>query len=359
MVRRYIHLILTICLLTDRNQHSSGMASITEASTGFPGYNSIVPKTNGFISEILKEKGFNTFALGKWHLAPSEEVTMAVNVRVDGFWMDRYLVTNRSFMEFVHVTGYVTLAERPLDPAMYPGISPELLQSGSLVFQKCAGPVDTRDISHWWTYIPGACWKHPEGPGSNLDGRWEHPVTHIAWEDVLAYAEWMEKEVPTEAEWEFACRGGLENKIYEWGDEYAPEGKMMANTWQGMFPWQNLALDGFEGTSPVASFPANGYGLYDMPGNVWEWTSDWFVMKDPSLKFKACCIPANPRGGEQEQSYDPSQPRIKIPRKVIKGGSHLCAENYCMRYRPAARSAEMIDSSTCHIGFRLIARQHT
>lgn len=295
-----------------------------------------------------------TFTMGSDNHYPEEKP--AVKVKVSGFWMDKYLVTNRQFKKFVDDTGYQTYAERPLDPSMYPGALPEMLIPGSLVFRKTAGPVDMRNIANWWHYVPGADWMHPEGPGSSLEGRWDYPVTHVSWEDVETYAEWISKDIPTEAEWEFAARGGLEGKVYEWGDEYAPDGKMMANTWQGQFPWQNFAIDGFEGTSPVGSFPANGYGLHDMTGNVWEWTSDWFSVKDPSLKFKSCCIPENPRGGMKEESYDRMQANIKIPRKVIKGGSHLCAPNYCVRYRPAARSAEMIDSATCHLGFRLIVR---
>lgn len=294
------------------------------------------------------------FTMGSDKHYPEEKP--AIRVKVDGFWMDKFTITNHQFRKFTGDTGYISFAERPLDPALYPGAIPEMLIPGSLVFNKTTGPVNMKDISNWWSYVSGANWQHPEGPTSNLDGRWDHPVVHISWEDVVAYAKWIGKEIPTEAEWEFACRGGLEGKTYEWGDELKPDGKLMANFWQGQFPWQNLAQDGYERTSPVGSFPANGYGLYDMTGNVWEWTSDWFSVKDPSLKFKACCIPDNPRGGLQEQSLDPSQPHITIPRKVIKGGSHLCAPNYCVRYRPAARSAEMVDSSTGHLGFRLIVR---
>jgi formylglycine-generating enzyme required for sulfatase activity len=271
--------------------------------------------------------------------------------------MDQYPVTVAEFRRFVKATGYVTVAERPLDPAEYPGAQPDLLVPGSLVFRKTQGPVDLRDYHNWWAYVPGASWQHPEGPGSNLNGRNKHPVTHVAYEDVEAYARWAGKELPTEAEWEFAARGGLDGAIFAWGNEFAPGGRMMANTWQGEFPWQNLSLDGYESTSPVGSFPANGYGLYDMGGNVWQWTCDFFTMPNPQEATRACCAPHNPRVTTPEQAtFAIGQPGAAIPRRVMKGGSHLCAPNYCLRYRPAARQAEMVDSSTSHIGFRCIVR---
>jgi formylglycine-generating enzyme required for sulfatase activity len=254
---------------------------------------------------------------------------------VDGFWIDTRPVTNAEFRQFIDATGYVTLCERPPDPAMYPDADPALLVPGSLVFQKPAGPVSLRDNRAWWAYLPGADWRHPEGPGSTLEGRDHHPVVHAAYEDALAYAAWDGKELPTEAEWEYAARGGLDGAAYAWGDEATPGGRIMANTWQGRFPWENLEADGYAGTSPVDAFPANGYGLYDMIGNVWEWTAS-ALAPDTS-----CCAPSSP-GGEA--------------RRVVKGGSHLCAPNYCLRYRPAARQGEAIDTSTCHIGFRCVMR---
>ena len=275
---------------------------------------------------------------------------------VDGFWIDRRPVTNAEFRRFVLATGYLTLSERAPDPAVYPDADPSLLAPGSLVFMKPDGPVDLRDYRAWWAYVPGANWLHPEGPESNVDDRWDHPVVHVAFDDVVAYAAWAGKAIPTEAEWEFAARGGLQDATYAWGEEFAPDGRAMANTWQGRFPWENLAEDGYEGTSPVGAFPANGYGLYDMIGNVWEWTADWFAGKHAADAPKACCIPKNPRGGAEAASYDPRLPNIKIPRKVLKGGSHLCAPNYCRRYRPAARHAEPVDTSTSHVGFRCITR---
>jgi formylglycine-generating enzyme required for sulfatase activity len=260
---------------------------------------------------------------------------------VDGFWIDPHPVTNAAFGRFVEATGYVTLSQRPPDPARYPHADPSLLVPGSLVFRKPPGPVDLRDYRAWWEYVPGACWQHPQGPGSTLTGLDDHPVVQIAYEDACAYAAWAGKALPTEAEWEFAARGGLDGAVYAWGDESAPEGRAMANTWQGRFPWENLAEDGYEGTSPVHAFPANGYGLYDMIGNVWEWTASP-VTRHGTEETKSCCIPSG---------FTLSPARL-----VVKGGSHLCAPNYCLRYRPAARQAEPVDTSACHIGFRCIVR---
>jgi len=218
------------------------------------------------------------------------------------------------------------------------------------------GPVDTRDLHHWWHYLVAASWRHPEGPGSDIAGRDAYPVVHVAFEDAEAYAAWAGKELPTEAEWEFAARGGLEAAEFCWGDQFTPDGRYMANTWQGPFPWRNLASDGFVGTAPVASYDPNGYGLYDMAGNVWEWTIDWYTARHPEAADKPCCVTSNPRGGPIEASYDPHQPAIRIPRKVVKGGSYLCAPSYCRRYRPAARQPQMVDSAMSHIGFRCVVR---
>jgi formylglycine-generating enzyme required for sulfatase activity len=229
-----------------------------------------------------------------------------------------------------------------------------LLVPASVVFQKPRQRVDLRDCYNWWTYVPGANWRHPEGPTSTLKGRGKNPVVQVAFEDVESYAKWIGKELPTEAEWEFAARGGLEGAEFAWGSEFTRGGKQMANTWQGEFPWQNLKSDGYEGTSPVGVFPPNGYGLCDVAGNVWEWTTDWY--REHSKVPQSCCANFNPKGGEQEGSYDPNMPDVKIPRKVMKGGSYLCAPNYCRRYRPAARMAQPIDTSTCHLGFRCIVR---
>jgi len=293
----------------------------------------------------------STFLMGSDNHYPEE--APAHSVTVDGFWIDQYAVTNEQFERFVEKTNYVTWAERPPRAEDYPGAKPEMLRPASVVFRKPNGRVDLRNHYNWWTYIPGADWRHPEGPTSSIDNRPQHPVVHIAYEDAEAYAKWIGKDLPTEAEWEFAARGGLDGSAYAWGDEYSPNGKQMANTWQGEFPWQNSMLDGYEGTAPVGQFPPNGYGLFDMIGNVWEWTTDWYAAHHPAQK--ACCS-GSVAHGHREGSYDPSTPDIKIARKVIKGGSFLCAPNYCRRYRPAARMAQPIDTSTCHVGMRLVIR---
>jgi sulfatase modifying factor 1 len=293
-----------------------------------------------------------TFRMGSDHHYPEE--APAHRVSVDGFWMDRTPVTNAMFRRFVEATGHVTFAEIAPDPAQYPGALPDMLRAGSLVFIKPQGPVDLREIRNWWHFVFSADWRHPQGPDSSLDGRDDHPVVHVAYADAQAYATWAGKSLPTEAEWEFAARGGLDGADYAWGDQLLPGGQPMANFWQGQFPWQNLGEDGFEGTSPVGSFPANGYGLVDVIGNVWEWTEDWYTPRHPAEEVKACCIPRNPRGGNEAGSLNPGD--VPIPRKVIKGGSHLCAPNYCRRYRPAARFPEPVDTSTAHLGFRCIVR---
>jgi len=299
---------------------------------------------------------------------PSGEFTMgsdshyveekpAHRVKVDGFFIDNAPVTNAEFRRFVAETGHVTFAEIAPDAKDYPGALPHMLRAGSLVFQKSQGPVDLKNWSNWWTFGFGADWRHPYGPDSSIKGLDDHPVVHISYRDAEAYAKWAGKELPTEAEWEFAARGGLDGAEYAWGDAFEPEGRSMANTWQGEFPWQNLLKDGYERTSPVGTYAPNGYGLYDTIGNVWEWTTDWYASSH--VQQKSCCMPENPRGPREQDSYDPCQPNIKIPRKVIKGGSFLCAPSYCRRYRPAARHAEPIDTSTCHLSFRCIRRERT
>ena len=293
-----------------------------------------------------------TFLMGSDKHYPEEAPVHSATV--NGFWMDKYEVTNEEFAKFVDATSYVTVAERPPRAEDYPGAKPEMLQPASVVFYRPKHRVDLRNHYNWWTYVPGANWRRPEGPESSLEGKSQHPVVHVAYEDVEAYAKWVGKQIPTEAEWEFAARGGMDGAAYAWGEEFTPGGKFMANTWQGEFPWENAKSDGFEGRAAVGQFPPNGYGLYDMIGNVWEWTCDWYASRH--LPTKTCCGNVSPRGADREQSYDPQMPEVRIPRKVIKGGSYLCAPNYCRRYRPAARMAQPIDTSTCHVGLRLVVR---
>ncbi len=297
-----------------------------------------------------------TFAMGSEGFYPEERPIHSV--ALDGFWVDEHPVTVAEFRRFVNATGYVTCAERHPDPADYPDADPALLVPGSLVFHTTTGPVDVRDFSQWWSWTPGALWRRPEGPESNVGGRELHPVVHVAPEDAEAYSAWVGKELPTEAQWEYAARGGLEGAVFTWGDDFAPRGRMMANTWQGEFPWQNLETDGYAGTSPVRRFPANGYGLYDMAGNVWEWTADYFTPRHPAQDAKSCCVPRNRRYATVEESRAAGAVPEAIPRRVIKGGSHLCAPSYCLRYRPAARQGEAVDTSTSHIGFRCVLAAH-
>jgi sulfatase modifying factor 1 len=295
-----------------------------------------------------------SFLMGSEAHYPEE--APARRVAVDGFWIDVSPVTNREFARFVDRTGYTTVAERAPEPADYPGIRPEMMQAGSLVFTRPDRPVPLTNSYSWWSFCFGASWRHPRGPHSTAEGLEDHPVVHIAYADAEAYARWAEKSLPTEAEWEYAARGGLEAKPYAWGDELEPGGRIQANYWQGEFPRENLRPGAHAGTSAIGTYAANGYGLYDMIGNVWEWTSDWYALPPTKAPGAACCIPNNPRGGAESQSYDPCTPDIRIGRKVLKGGSHLCAPNYCRRYRPAARYAQPVDTSTSHVGFRCVRR---
>jgi formylglycine-generating enzyme len=297
-----------------------------------------------------------TFTMGS-NLEGYVEEHPAHQVTVGGFWIDEHTVTVEEFTRFTRETKYITVAERPIDPKLYPDLRPDQLRAGSMVFVQPDHKVDLRDMTQWWQFVVGASWRHPEGPRSDVSKRRKHPVTHVAWEDIEAYAAWAGKQIPTEAEWEYAARGGLDGAVYTWGDEFTPNGQMMANSWQGEFPWENLKLDGFARTAPVGSFPANGYGLYDMAGNVWEWTSDFYMPQHPDEELEGCCTPVNPRVLTDQYSFDVNDPgAAHVPRKVIKGGSHLCAPNYCWRYRPAARQAQMVDTGMSHIGFRCVVR---
>ncbi|WP_328353022.1 formylglycine-generating enzyme family protein [Mycobacterium sp. NBC_00419] len=279
-------------------------------------------------------------ALGSDQHYPEEGPVRQVDI--EGFWIQPRQVTNADFAQFVDATGYVTVAERPLDPADYPDAPSENLQPGSMVFHRTSGPVDLRHLSQWWSWTPGASWRRPVGPLSSIDKRADHPVVHVAYEDVEAYTAWADLALPTESEWEIAARGGLGHTTYTWGDEPEAPGQRLANYWHGEFPWRPDA--GYGRTAPVGSFPPNGYGLFDMAGNVWEWTSDWYV---DTRAGDPCC---------EAGSYDAGQPQFKVPRKVIKGGSFLCADNYCLRYRPAARRPQMVDTGMSHIGFRCVKR---
>jgi sulfatase modifying factor 1 len=293
------------------------------------------------------------FRMGSDHHYPEEKPCRWA--AVDGFWIDPRPVTNTDFARFVEATGWMTSAEIAPKPDDYPGALPEMLVPASMVFTPTEGPVDLTNMFNWWSYVPGADWRHPYGPESTLKGLQDHPVVHVAWRDVAAYAAWAGKALPTEAEWEFAARGGLDGAEYAWGDEFTPGGLSMAKTWQGRFPFENLAEGGWPRTAPVGAYPPNGHGLYDMIGNAWEWTSDWWST-GAAEAASHCCAPSSPRGGSEADSIDPRQPEIRIPRKVLKGGSHLCAPSYCRRYRPAARHAEPIDTSTSHVGFRCVRR---
>ena len=284
-----------------------------------------------------------TFRMGSEEGHPDEGPVREVTL--NGFWMDKTEVTNEQFAKFVEATGYVTVAERKPDPADFPGAPEELLVPGSVVFTPPRGRVSLDNHLQWWSYVPGANWRHPEGPGSSIAGKEKYPVVHVAWEDATAYAKWAGKRLPTEAEWEYASRGGLDHQPYVWGDEKHPGEKQMANIWQGEFPSENNEEDGFSGLAPVARFPANGYGLHDMAGNVWEWCSDWYHPQGYEQSSNL-----NPQG--PAESFDPQEPGI--PKKVMRGGSFMCSDVYCTGYRPSARMKSSPDTGLSHTGFRCV-----
>lgn len=279
---------------------------------------------------------------------------------VDAFDLDVHPVTNAQFAGFVAATGYVTVAERPLDPRDFPGADPADLVPGAMVFTPTAGPVDLRDWRQWWRWVPGASWRRPRGPGSSVADLATHPVVQVSFEDAAAYAAWAGRRLPTEAEFEFAARGGLDGARFAWGDEEFPGGRLMVNRWQGRFPYDNTGAAGWVGTSPVGSFPANGYGLFDMTGNVWEWTTDYYAPRhavpgarrlDPGGRANLLTAPDTAPASASASA----EPGSRIPRRVLKGGSHLCSPDYCLRYRPAARSPHAEDTAMSHIGFRCAA----
>lgn len=293
-----------------------------------------------------------TFSMGSERQYQEEKP--AGPVSVDGFWMDETAVTNEQYQRFADATGYVTVAEKAPDPAMYPGADPAMLVPGSITFNQPRAPVDMSNPMGWWSWTPGASWRHPMGPRSNLDGKERHPVTQISFEDADAYARWAGKALPSEAQWERAGRGGLEDADFAWGDEIAPDGEERMNRWIGEFPWKFRPRPGGSrkpGTVAVKTFGPNPFGLYEVTGNTWEWTTTWFSDKHAE-PTSSCCAPSNPRGPSVDASRDPAS---GIPRKVIKGGSFLCAENYCSRYRPSSRIPESVESATCHISFRCVA----
>ena len=284
-----------------------------------------------------------TFRMGSEGGQPDEGPVHEVTL--NGFWMDKTEVTNEQFAEFVKATEYVTVAERTPKAEDFPEAPPEALVPGSVVFTPPRGRISLDNHFQWWSYVPGASWRHPEGPESSIVGREKHPVVHVAWEDAKAYAKWAGKRLPTEAEWEYASRGGLDRKPYVWGDEKVPDGKQLGNIWQGDFPAENSSQDGFAGLAPVASYPPNGYGLYDMAGNVWEWCADWYRPDAYEQHAKV-----NPKG--PESSSDPQEPGM--PKKVMRGGSFLCSDVYCTGYRPSARMKSSPDTGLSHTGFRCV-----
>ncbi|MBC8117815.1 MAG: formylglycine-generating enzyme family protein [Candidatus Saccharimonas sp.] len=319
------------------------------------------PNTSKASDPVVDPDGMRWIPAGEFQMG-SDEANVAPaeqprhRVRVDGFWIDETEVTNLQFSEFVTATGYVTLAERTIDwetlrqqlPPGTPKPPDENLQPGSLVFTPPGEAVRLDNAAGWWSWVPGANWRHPEGPDSNLDGKQQHPVVQVSWDDALAYATWAGKRLPTEAEWEFAARGGLEGSRYAWGDELRPQGRCVANFWQGTFPHQNTADDGFARTAPVRSFEANGYGLHDMIGNVWEWCGDWY--RTDAYADRSGRLTVNPTG--PESSRNPEEPLQA--QRVTKGGSFLCSEGYCSNYRPSARRGNATDTGMSHVGFRCV-----
>ena len=326
---------------------SRPVAAETNAESGAP------PVIDNSETSGAAPEGMTWIPPGEFSMGSNEEAFTDARpihrVRLKGFWMDRTEVTNEEFAKFTSITGYQTVAERKPRPEDYPGAPPENLVPGSIVFSPPTKAVPLDDHYRWWSFVPGANWRHPEGPKSTITGREKHPVVHISYEDALAYAKWIGKRLPTEAEFEWAARGGLDRKRYTWGDEFKPDGKFRANSFQGHFPDKNTVEDGFGGTAPVATFEPNAFGLFDMAGNVWEWCADWY-RADYYQTLMSSGIADNPQG--PKDSFDPSEPGIA--KRVQKGGSFLCTDQYCSRYMPGGRGKSAPDTGTNHGGFRLV-----
>jgi formylglycine-generating enzyme len=334
-----------IALECDRglSRHSLETTSAVDVAEGATPAKSVIP---GNAPHGMVWIPGGRFWMGTKHMEDAEPLHQ---VEVKGFWMDRTDVTNEEFARFVRATGYVTIAERPLDPKEFPNLAPDELGAGSVVFTPPAGPVSLDQPLAWWRFVRGANWRHPEGPGSDLHGKEKYPVVHIAWPDAAAYAKWAGKRLPSEAEWEFAARGGRDRQDYPWGNELNPNGKWMANTFQGHFPDKNTAEDGYAGIAPVASFPPNDYGLYDMSGNVWQWVADWY-RPDYYTQLRSKDPAIDPQG--PSDSFDPQEPGVA--KRVQKGGSFLCTDQYCSRYMPGARGKGDPETGTNHLGFRCV-----
>jgi len=326
--------VVALLLVTAMVAQKNGAASTKPAATA--------PPQPGTAPEGMAWVPGGTFWMGDNDFPDARPVHQ---VSVDGFWMDKTEVTNAQFGRFVRATGYVTVAERTPDPKDFPGVPPSDLKPGSIVFTPTAGPVALDDISQWWRYVPGADWRHPEGPGSDTNGNDNDPVVHVCWDDAVAYAKWAGKRLPTEAEWELAARGGLDHAEYAWGPEQKPGGKWPANVWQGRFPGENTAEDGYPRAAPVGSFPPNAFGIYDLAGNVWEWCADWY-----RPDYYLTSPKQNPQG--PNDSVDPTEPGV--PKRVQRGGSFLCSDSYCVRYRPGARGKGEVTSGASHLGFRCV-----
>lgn len=330
---------------TGVSRHSLHAASLVEAADV-----SISPPANSDSSDGMVRIPGGHFWMGTNHMEDAQPVH---EVEVKGFWMDRTDVTNEEFAKFVKATGYVTIAERPLSQKDFPNLAAKDLSAGSVVFTPPAHPISLENPLAWWSFVRGANWRHPDGPDSDLRGKEQYPVVQIAWPDAMAYAKWAGKRLPTEAEWELAARGGLDRKDYVWGNELKPGGKWKANTFQGQFPNHNTAEDGYAGIAPVASFDPNGYGLYDMSGNVWQWVADWYRPDYYAQFGRDGSVAANPQG--PKDSFDPQEPGIQ--KRVQKGGSYLCTDQYCERYMPGARGKGDAETGTNHLGFRCVRSQ--